>query len=271
MVLKSQYLGKPSSAVTVAPTYEKVNVWHFAQRCTNALAEKAVTAYDQNRVQRHHHPKIADGRRQLPASLRDWSHWLGSTGSGLLRCPLSGYRTETARPAAISVGEIRRSSPFREPHGQPAESHCHTANGPSATLVDGFHARQPARWEAHSAPKRATRRYRCPQVIQVDNGSEFQSRALDAWADEHHVKLDLIRPGKPVDNCFIESFNARVRDECLNANVFASLADARRKIEVWRVDYNEHRPHGSLGDRSPQEMLRDFKLSRRPPCVPILK
>jgi len=122
-----------------------------------------------------------------------------------------------------------------------------------------------------AAPKRATRRYSCPEVIQVDNGSEFQSKALDAWADEHHVKLDFIRPGKPVDNCFIESFNARVRDECLNVNVFVSLAEARRKIETWRVDYNEHRPHGSLGDRSPQEMLRDLKPSRRPPCVPTLK
>jgi putative transposase len=122
-----------------------------------------------------------------------------------------------------------------------------------------------------TALKRATRRYSCPEVIQVDNGSEFQSKALDAWADEHHVKLDFIRPGKPVDNCFIESFNARVRDECLNVNVFVSLADARRKIETWRVDYNEHRPHGSLGDRSPQEMLRDLKPSRRPPCVPTLK
>jgi len=121
------------------------------------------------------------------------------------------------------------------------------------------------------ALERATRHCSCPEVIQVDNGSEFQSKALDAWADAHHVKLDFIRPGKPVDNCFIESFNARLRDECLNANVFVSLADARRKIEMWRLDYNEHRPHGSLGNRSPQEMLSQFNSPRRPPCVQILK
>jgi putative transposase len=107
-------------------------------------------------------------------------------------------------------------------------------------------------------------------VIQVDNGSEFQSKAVDAWADAHHVKFDFIQPGKPVDNCFIESFNARLR-ECLNANVFVSLADARRKIELWRVDYNEHRPHSSLGNRSPEEILRGLKSPRRPPCVQILK
>lgn len=122
-----------------------------------------------------------------------------------------------------------------------------------------------------AALKRATRRYSCPEVIQVDNGSEFKSKVLDAWADKHHVKLDFIRPGKPVDNCFIESFNARVRDECLNANVFVSLADARRKIEMWRIDYNEHRPHSSLGGRSPQAMLRLQKPERRPPYVQILK
>ena len=122
-----------------------------------------------------------------------------------------------------------------------------------------------------AALKRATRRYSYPEVIQVDNGSEFQSKVLDAWADAHHVKLEFIRPGKPVDNCIIESFNARVRDECLNANVFVSLADARRKIEQWRVDYNESRPHSSLENRSPGEVLKLLKPSRRPPCVETLK
>ncbi len=80
-----------------------------------------------------------------------------------------------------------------------------------------------------AALERATRRHGCPKIIQVDNGSEFQSKALDAWACAHQVKLDFIRPGKPVENSFIESFNARVRDECLNASVFLSLADARSK------------------------------------------
>ncbi len=87
----------------------------------------------------------------------------------------------------------------------------------------------------------------------VDNGSEFASKALDAWAYDHDVKLDFIRPGTPVENAVIESVNGRFRDECLNAKVFVSLHDARQKIEAWRIDYNEHRPHGSLGNVTPRE------------------
>jgi len=122
-----------------------------------------------------------------------------------------------------------------------------------------------------AALERAAKPHGYPQVIQVDNGSEFQSKALDAWAYEHRVKLDFIRPGKPVDNCFIESFNARLRDECFNANVFTSLADARRKIEAWRIDYNETRPHSSLGDRSPSELMQALEMSNPPPTATSLK
>jgi putative transposase len=86
-----------------------------------------------------------------------------------------------------------------------------------------------------------------PQTIKVDNGSEFISKALDAWAHRHGVKLEFSRPGKPTDNAFIESFNGRLRQECLNQNWFLSLADARETIENWRQDYNEYRPHSSLG------------------------
>ena len=94
-----------------------------------------------------------------------------------------------------------------------------------------------------------------PQMITVDNGSEITSKALDAWAHEHGVRLDFIRPGKPVEDAVIESFNGRFHDECLNTNVFVSLHDARQEIEAWRIDYNEHRPHGSLGDLTPQEFV----------------
>jgi putative transposase len=75
------------------------------------------------------------------------------------------------------------------------------------------------------------------------------------------VLLDFIRPGKPVENGFIESFNARVRDECLNANVFVSLADARSKLDAWRRDYNERRPHTSLGRLTPSEYVRQREKS----------
>jgi putative transposase len=92
-----------------------------------------------------------------------------------------------------------------------------------------------------------------PYAIQVDNGPEFVSKALDRWAYENGVTLDFSRPGKPTDNALVESFNGRLRDECLNANWFLSLADARSKIEAWRRHYNESRPHTALGWRTPQE------------------
>lgn len=92
-----------------------------------------------------------------------------------------------------------------------------------------------------------------PENIIVDNGPEFISNVLDAWAYERGVKLHFIRPGKPVDNAFIESFNGRLRDECLNQNWFMSLGHARQIIEDWQVDYNMVRPHSSLGDLTPNE------------------
>ena len=96
-------------------------------------------------------------------------------------------------------------------------------------------------------------RGRVPQIISVDNGSEFISKALDQWAYLNGVELDFSRPGKPTDNAMIESFNARMRAECLNENWFLSLDDARDKIEGWRDHYNTERPHGALGDLSPKE------------------
>jgi putative transposase len=106
-----------------------------------------------------------------------------------------------------------------------------------------------------AALERVAKRTGSPQMITVANGSECTSKALDAWAHEHGVQLDLIRPGKPVENAVIESFNGWFRTECLNTQVFVSLHDARQKIETWRIDDNEHRPHGSLGDLPPQEFV----------------
>jgi putative transposase len=92
-----------------------------------------------------------------------------------------------------------------------------------------------------------------PAVIQSDNGPEFTSRAMDQWAYEHGVRLQFIEPGKPIQNAIVESFNSRLRDECLNEHVFVSLEDARRKIEQWRIQYNRERPHSSLGYLAPEE------------------
>ena len=92
-----------------------------------------------------------------------------------------------------------------------------------------------------------------PQTITVDNGPEFSGKVLDEWAYGHGIELDFIRPGKPVENGYIESFNGRLRDELLNTELFCTLAEAKEKLEAWRLDYNTQRPHSSLGYRPPAE------------------
>ena len=90
-----------------------------------------------------------------------------------------------------------------------------------------------------------------PDMLVVDNGPELRGRDLDRWAHEHGVRLFFIDPGKPMQNASIESFNGRFREECLDQSWFTSLAEARRVIEAWRLDYNERRPHTSLRMRTP--------------------
>lgn len=95
-----------------------------------------------------------------------------------------------------------------------------------------------------------------PEIIVVDNGPEFTGKALDAWAYQRGVALHFIRPGKPIENAFVESFNGKFRDECLNENWFTDLGDAKTKIETWRIDYNRIRPHSMLGDLTPAEFAQ---------------
>ncbi|MEY4526351.1 MAG: hypothetical protein RL768_70 [Nitrospirota bacterium] len=97
-----------------------------------------------------------------------------------------------------------------------------------------------------------------PRSITVDNGSEFASRSMDAWAYRHGIQLDFIRPGKPVENGFIESFNGRLRDECLNIEVFFTLDDVREKLARWQEDYNFTRPHSSLQDQTPATFVANW-------------
>lgn len=104
-----------------------------------------------------------------------------------------------------------------------------------------------------------------PESITVDNGTEFTSKALDHWAYKNGVHLDFIRPGRPVENGYIESFNGKLRDECLNVEVFFSLADARRKLYLWRQDYNHHRPHSALDDRTPASFAATYAVALRVP------
>ncbi len=102
-----------------------------------------------------------------------------------------------------------------------------------------------------------------PAVIVVDNGPEFAGRVLDAWAYQHEVTLRFIRPGRPVENAYIESFNGKFRDECLNEHWFVSMADAQIAIEAWRLDYNTVRPHSALDDRTPEAFARLSTGARR--------
>lgn len=99
---------------------------------------------------------------------------------------------------------------------------------------------------------------RLPSEIVMDNGPEFTSKALDMWAATHGVKLHFSRPGKPTDNAFVESFNGKLRDECLSMNWFLSVDDARRKLEDHQVVYNESRPHQALGYQTPKEFAATF-------------
>jgi putative transposase len=109
-----------------------------------------------------------------------------------------------------------------------------------------------------------------PEAIQVDNGPEFISRVVDQWAYANGVALHFIDPGKPVQNAFIESFNGKFRDECLNQNWHTSLEDARRIIETWRVDYNTVRPHSSLGYQTPEEYAAQVAARPASPPTPVV-
>lgn len=129
------------------------------------------------------------------------------------------------------------------------------------TIVDEFSRESVAIYPSHSIPavraidvlERLREERGLPQVIVTDNGSEFTSRSFDAWAYARGVRMDFIQPGKPVQNCFVESFNRTFWDDCLNMHWFLSIADAARTIEAWRVDYNDVRPHSSLGRLTPSE------------------
>lgn len=138
------------------------------------------------------------------------------------------------------------------------------------TLVDQFSRESPAIEVGRSIPgsqvvavlERLAITTGLPKIITVDNGPEFTGRALDEWAHRNGIKLDYSRPGKPTDNAYIESFNGRLRQECLDQHWFSSLEDAKIKIETWRIDYNEQRPHSSLGDQTPRAYAKNWQLSQ---------
>jgi putative transposase len=105
------------------------------------------------------------------------------------------------------------------------------------------------------------RRRGLPTVINCDNGTEFTSRALDHWAWAHQVRLDFSRPGKPTDNAMIEAFNASVRRECLSEHYFSTVAEAQIVLRAYRGEYNNQRPHSSLGQQTPAEFYAGTKTN----------
>jgi putative transposase len=112
--------------------------------------------------------------------------------------------------------------------------------------------------------ERVTAIYGMPKTIRLDNGPEFISRDLDLWAWSNGVTLDFSRPGKPTDNAFVESFNGKVRAECIDQNWFLSLDDARSKCEAYRREYNEERPHSAIGNKTPVEFIKSIGQPSRP-------
>ncbi len=102
-----------------------------------------------------------------------------------------------------------------------------------------------------------------PEYIHCDNGCEFTSKMMDQWAWLNDVRMDFSRPGKPTDNAYIESFNGRVRQECLNLHWFTDMDEVRARLVVWRVEYNLERPHSSLGNATPWEYARSYRKKRK--------
>ena len=148
--------------------------------------------------------------------------------------------------------------------------HARLANGrrfKSLTIVDDYSRESPAIEMDTSIPgarvvrtlNRLKETRGIPKVIVTDNGPEFISKALDEWAYANGVKLDFIDPGKPTQNAFIESFNGKLRDECLNEYWFLTLEEAKITIEDWRIDYNEVRPHSSLDNLTPAEYATQYQ------------
>ena len=199
------------------------------------------------------------------------------------------YRLYTIMGLQVQIRrKIKRASHTRVPIAQPETSNEHWSmdfvadmldNGRRfriLTIIDNFTRESPALLADFSL--NAQKVIACleriknirglPKAITVDNGTEFVSLTMDAWSYQNKVQLDFIRPGKPVENAFIESFNGKLRDECLNVNAFATMADATEKVEYWRRDYNTCRPHSAIGNLTPEEFARQQKQG--PPKAEIL-
>jgi putative transposase len=132
------------------------------------------------------------------------------------------------------------------------------------TIVDDCTKKCPGLHAAYSIPSRDLITFfesmpKLPKKLRCDNGPEMSSREFMDWSYKNNIAIEYIQPGKPIQNAFIESFNSRFRDECLNEELFHDLADAKKKIEKWRREYNDERPHSSIGMRTPSAFEREFE------------
>lgn len=140
----------------------------------------------------------------------------------------------------------------------------YTRECPAIEVASGISSRQVTRTLDRIIEERGK-----PDSLKCDNGPEFTSRHFVAWCENRGIALNHIQPGKPMQNGHVESFNGRLRDECLNASWFLNLADARRKIETWRLEYNADRPHSSLAYRTPAEFAQVCsELTSRMAAIP---
>jgi putative transposase len=133
------------------------------------------------------------------------------------------------------------------------------------TVVDDCSKRSPGVLVDYSITAKKMTEYfdalpRLPSKLRCDNGPEMTSREFMDWAFRRKIEIEYIEPGKPIQNAFIESFNSRIRDECLNEELFLDLADAKKKIERWRKSYNDRRPHSSIGMKTPKQFEEDFGI-----------
>ncbi len=134
----------------------------------------------------------------------------------------------------------------------------------SLTIVDDCSKRTPGIFADYSITSKDMIQFfdslpKLPSKLRCDNGPEMTSRDFLAWAHARKIEIEYIQPGKPIQNAFIESFNSRFRDECLNEEVFLDLEDARKKIERWRRYYNEKRPHTAIGNKTPKQFEEEFE------------
>jgi len=170
-------------------------------------------------------------------------------------CRYRGERVEISTPNQTWAMDFMSDTLFdNRPYRILTVVDCHSREGLAIEPRQSFRA-----FHVVEALDRIVRERGKPKTIRCDNGPEFAGRVLDQWAFFNGVELDFSRPAKPTDNAFIESFNARVRQELLNASWFTSLAEARERMAAWRREYNEDRPHSSLKNRTPQEYAEEVR------------